>query len=426
MINRLAFVAVLLALMLQAEGCGEKAKNEEPVNVPVGVNIIENPSFENWKGAVPEGWQLQYLDGYGERMNLYGKSLKEKKSGEASFYLRGAFNSDRWMILVQRHRVAPRYRLSFSAEIKTRDLQKSRGQMERSNIFVRFFDKDGKRLQDRQYADVYTPYQIGTNEWRRFEKRVEIPKNAQYADFGLVCEMSGSIFFDDFEATLEKPIPWKEIRTKYVDYYYLDSCPFPQGAIDKENAFVKDCVKKLRLKTEGKVGYYYYTSVEKLQELESVKNKHELRSYGKREFHTTESFKDHEMVHMLLAPLGYPPLGLAEGAVYYVLGSLQGRDIHLIAKELIAQQQLPPLYNVFRIKEMNDLGMEIAIPGWGSFGIWLIDREGIDKFMKLYKDSNGVETPSSFDAVFKNVYKKDFDSMDREWRQWVMSYQARR
>jgi hypothetical protein len=427
MINKLAFVSVLLALLFQASGCGEKTKSGKPANVPVGVNIVENPSFEDWKRSVPEGWQLQYFDGHGERMNLFGKSVGEKKSGKFSFYLRGAFNSDRWMALVQRQRVAPRYRLSFSAEIKTRDIQKYKGQEARANIFVRFLDKNGKRLQERRYADAYTPYVLGTNDWHRFGKHVEVPEKAEYADFGLICEMTGWVYFDDFEAKLEEPVPWKEVQTKYVSYYYLESNPFPPGAIEKESAFVKDCVKKLHLKVEGKVSYYYYPSAEKLQEIENVEDRHELRMYEKRELHATESYKDHEMIHMLLVPLGYPPFGIAEGAVFYVLGSLGGKDLHLIAKEILVERQPPQLYNLFKVRpDMKNVGMDVAIPMWSSFSIWLIDRYGIDKFMKLYKDSNGINAPGSFDTVFKDIYKKDFDTTDREWRQWIMNYQARK
>jgi hypothetical protein len=426
MSGRLALVTTAVALMISAAGCGEKAKKQELPPIPVGVNLIKNPSFEEWMGALPAGWELQHFDGLGQRSSLYGKSTVKKKSGSASFYLRGMFNVDRWMVLVQRFRVDPEYRMTFSAEIMGENLQKNRGQLERANIYVRFYDKDGKRVNSRYYADAYTPYLIGTSGWQRYERRVEVPEKTMYAELGLICQLTGWVYFDDVEVVLDKPVPWKEIQSKYVNYYYLESKPFPPGAIDKENAFVKSCLKKLHFKTEGKVSYYYYPSVESLQEIEGVENRDELRIYAKRELHTTESYKDHEMIHMLLAPLGYPPFGLAEGAVFYVLGSWQGRDLHMMAKELVIGNKLPPLFRIFkRWPDMENIGMGTAVPAWCSFSIWLIDNYGIDKFMKLYKSTDGVEETDSFNELFKGIYGKDFLAMDGDWRRWIVHYQPR-
>jgi hypothetical protein len=70
--------------------------------------------------------------------------------------------------------------------------------------------------------------------------------------------------------------------------------------------------------------------------------------------------------------------------------------------------------------------MSTVVPGWASFTIWLIDRHGIDKFMKLYKATNEVEDPVVFASHFKTIYGKDFEVMDREWRLWALRYQPRR
>jgi hypothetical protein len=70
--------------------------------------------------------------------------------------------------------------------------------------------------------------------------------------------------------------------------------------------------------------------------------------------------------------------------------------------------------------------MSNVVPGWASFTIWLIDRHGIDKFMKLYKATNEVEDPTVFATQFKTIYGKDFQEMDRDWRLWVLRYQPRK
>lgn len=418
--------AALAAILVLATGCGEKAKESTVPPAPVGVNLVTNPSFEEWSGAVPIGWKLEHFDGAGKRKNLYGKSTTEKKSGQSAFYLRGVFDVDRWMVLVQRHAVRPGYRLWFGAEMRGKDLKKYRGQEDRANVYIIFYDENGKRVNERYYADGRTRTLSGTNDWRRLGRLINIPKNAHYADIGLICQMTGWIYFDDVEMVIEEPIPWKEIESKYVNYYYLEELPFADGEIEKENEFVERCVKKLHLKVEEKISYYYYPSEEKFQEISGVKKGHERALWKRQELHTTKSYDDHEMIHLLLVPLGYPPFGLAEGAVFYVLGSWEGRDLHMLAKESLSGMRLPALYKILRQEDMNQAGMSTVIPGWASFSMWLIDRHGIDKFMDLYKATNEVEEAVSFSAHFKDVYGTDFEATDREWRLWVLRYQPRK
>jgi hypothetical protein len=342
-------------------------------------------------------------------------------------FLRGVYNVDRWMILTQRQRVNPGYRLTFGAQMMGRDLRKNRGQTERANVYVRFYDKDGKRVQERYWADAYTRFLLGTSKWRPYQLTIDIPKNAVEAEFGLICQMTGWIYFDDAEMILGEPAPWKEIQTKYVDYYYLDGSPFPGGDVDRETAFVERTVKMLKLKPEGKVSYYYYPSEEKFREMFGVKTGHERAMWKKQELHTVKPYEDHEMIHMLMAPLGYPPFGLGEGAVFYVLGAWpDGRDVHMVAKELLVQKQIPGLYQLIDRDVMDRIGMSKTVPGWASFSMWLIDHRGVDKFMKLYVDTDGVTEADPFNKHFKEIYGKDFDVLDRDWRLWVLRYQPTR
>jgi hypothetical protein len=421
-----AAAAALTALLVAAVGCGDRSKEETVPASPLGVNLVVNPSFEEWNGAIPVGWKLEHFEGTGKKENICGRSTEEKKTGQFAYSMRGVFNVERWMVLVQRHPVTPGYRLWFAAEMRGKNLQKNRGQEDRANIYIRFYDKKGKRVNERYYADGYTRTLYGTSDWRRLGRRVDIPKNAHYAEIGLICQMTGWLYFDDVEMVVEAPIPWKEIKTKYVDYYYLEGDPFPEGAIEKETAFVESSVKKLDLKVENKVSYYYYPSEAKFQEIIGVKKGHERAIWKKQELHTTKTFDDHEMIHMLLVPLGYPPFGIAEGLVFYILGSWEGRDLHMVAKQSLMGMRLPALYKVFKQQEMDAAGMSVVVPGWASFSIWLIDRQGIDKFMKLYKATNEVEDPAVFATHFKDIYGKEFDAADREWRLWVLRYQPRK
>jgi len=427
MFRRLAMTTAALMLVALAAGCGEKAKKEEVPSVPLGVNLLTNPSFEEWLGEIPGGWSLRYFEGPGMRKNLYGRSSDEKVSGNFAFQMRGGSDVDQWMVLVQRRAVMPGYRLSFSGEIKMRDQKVIKGRFVRAGIYVRFYDRGGKRVQDSTLVDAIPRVDLGSKKWQRIGTRVSVPANALYAEIGLLWQMTGSAYFDDVEAMLEEPVPWKEIQKKYVNYYYLEGSPFPEGAVKKEDAFVEDCLKKLDLKMSKKVSYYYYPSDKEYQEILGRRSGHEHAAWKKQELHTTKSYEDHGMIHMVLAPLGNPPFGLAEGAVFYVLGSWEGgRDLHMMAKELLSGKRLPALHRLLDKRVMDEIGYTASVSGWASFSIWLIDRYGIEKFVKLYTATDEVAAPALFNKRFKDIYGADLDVMDRDWRLWVLRYQPKR
>ena len=428
MMVRWRAMAVALMFVVACGGCGQKAKDEaQRSDVPLRENLIKNPSFEEWKEGtgVPMFWELQPFEGTGAKRNLFGQSLDEKASGTSSFYLRGVYDVSQWMVLVQRFPVIPGYRLVYSADMRANGINRSKGQKARANIYVRFYDKDGKRVSERYYADSGTSALVGTKDWRTYGKTTDIPAKARTGEIGLINQLTGWMYYDDISVMIEEPIPWQKVETKYIDFYYLPEYPFPKGAIERETAFVEDCIKKLETKPEGKLGYYYYGTEQKFRDLLGVKSVHGRAAWERRELHTVQPFDDHEIIHMLVVHLGHPPFGLAEGIVFYLLGSWQGRDLHMMAKELLLQQRLPALHSLLKQEDLADAGFSNIIPGWASFSIWLINRYGVDKFMRLYVETSDIMEPDPFNERFKKIYGNDFDAIDRDWRLWVLRYQAK-
>jgi hypothetical protein len=86
---------------------------------------------------------------------------------------------------------------------------------------------------------------------------------------------------------------------------------------------------------------------------------------------------------------------------------------------------MPALHKLLKQEDLAEAGLSNVIPGWASFSIWLINRYGIDKFMKLYVETNEVAESDAFNERFKKIYGKDFDGMDRDWRLWVLRYQSK-
>ncbi len=410
-------------LLASLTGCGDREQEEPLPDIPVGVNLIENPSFEEWEGRVPVGWKIRHFEGEGKETNLYGRSTKERGSGDAAFFLRGIFNTDRWMVLVQRQPVIPGYRLSFSAAMKNTNLKINKGQEQRAHMYIQFLDRDGDRLSDRYLGDASTHPRVGTSLWGRDGKKVDIPTKARFVEVGLINQMTGYLYFDDVELVLEEPLLWIERETQYITFHYMEERPLPDDAIAEETAMVKEFVKKLNIDVDEKIKYYFYPSETELQKFFGVKRGHERALWSKKELHTTEPTEDHIVIHLLLADKGYPPFGLAEGIVFYLLNNWEGRDLHAVAKDHLVQKRIPALYKALTQKDMYEKDALVTIPAWASFSKYLIDKYGIDKFMKLYVATNEVEELETFNVHFKDVYGDDFPVIDRQWRLFVLRYQ---
>jgi hypothetical protein len=416
----LAIAAALTALW----GCGERGKEkgtETAVSdVPVNVNLLVNPSFEEWEGAAPAGWKLATFAGKGKNPSMVGKSTDEKKTGECSFFLRGLFNTDRWLVLTQRIAVVPGRDLAVSAEIKSDGIKRNRGQEDNANIYVRFLDEKGERLNDRYYADAHTAHRVGTTGWRRDSKVVEVPRRARYAEIGLINQMTGYLYVDDVEAMLQERVQWESINTKYVTFYYLAGHPYPEGAIEEETRMVDFVTKLCDLDIKGKISYYYYPSEEAFKQINRTRAYRQLPKWNEKELHTTAPVEEHAMIHMLLIDLGYPPVGLAKGFVFALRGYYSGWNPHLLAKRFLIGKMVPALFRIVDADAVKESDWAVIVPSWASFCTYLIDRDGMKKFKEFYTACNGVNDAAAFNDLFTQYYGKEFKVVDRAWRLYVL------
>lgn len=419
-----SFISLFMALLfLLLAGCGSKV--EERPEVPIGVNLVENSSFEGWRGGDPIGWELEMIEGEGDNPVYFGKSTEDKNTGSCSVYMRGVYNTDQWFILKQRIPIVPENHITFSAAMMSKGLKDMKGMERRAHVFLRYLDKDGNRFPNtRPYGDVRLSPRVGTSRWSRASETVRAPDNAYFVEIGLVNTMTGWIYFDDIELVVQEPIPWKIKETEYIKYYYLEEKSLSKEAIEKESKLIESYAERLGVEISGKMKYYYYPDEESLMRILGVKKGHQRALWSRRELHTTEEFEDHIVVHLLLIEFGYPPYGLGEGIVYALMGNLGGNDIHLSAKYHLVQLKVPALYKILDTEDIEPEMMEFAMPAWVSFCTYLIDKYGMESFMELYRRSDAVTEEGDFNVIFKDIYGEDFPVLDRAWRLFVLRYEG--
>ena len=420
-------ILISLLMILLFNGC-EKDNAEQTENMPeikTDVNVIVNPSFEEWNGYMPLGWKLRHISGDGDKMVMLGKNSTHYKGGKHSFYLRGIYNTDKWMVLYQRIPIKQGYDAFFSAEIKTEGVERTKGQDANCNIYILFYDKDGKRVNSRHYSDSSTMRRIGTSRWAKNKNMMNVPDNARSIEIGLINRMSGYAYFDDIELVFQPEQHWEKKETRFVNFKWLAEKEFPQEDMDRFVKIADQITSDFGIKKmDKKVDYYFYPSEDKFLKLLRRKRYKQLPRWGLKEFHSIESYEDHDMMHMILYDLGKPPMGLVKGVVFQYREKIYGWDLHNCAKQDLINKRLPVLYKTLSQYAFTHTEFSVTVPSWGSFVKYMIEKHGMDKMVKLYKQTDGADNFESFNKPFKELYGDDFPVIDQKWRMFLLRYEC--
>ncbi len=421
-------IAVMVAVLFMAGCGGEKMKQESPEDLPeikTGVNLIANAGFEEWHGYKPAGWNIRVFSGTGNKLNFYGRSDKAR-NGESSFYLRGLFDTQKWMVAIQRFPVRPGHQIVFSADIMTENIEQSRGQEDKAGVYVRFFDKDGERLTDRYFADAWTRKRVGTSDWKRSEKKAEVPEGAYTMELGLINLMTGHIYFDKVSLVIKDRIDWKSHDAKFITYNWFEERPFPPEDMKKISRMLEDIAKDVGIKKiEGRINYYLYPDEETFMRiLDRPKYNGPAARWSRKELHDIQSFNDHEIIHLILYDLGFPPIGMSKGLVFYCRARYNDWDMNIRSKRYLLQMKIPALYKTIHPDRWRMLDHAAVVPAWASFVEYLIDKYGMDSFKELYTATSGIDMEGPFSVQFKDVLGIDFQEADRAWRLFIMRYQG--
>lgn len=406
-------------------GCGGEKDAENLPEIKTGVNIVVNPSFEEWDGFMPTGWKLRQFAGEGENINMFGKNSEHHVNGKYSYFLRGLFNTDKWMVLSQKHPVRPGYDVIFSAEIKTLNIKKSRGQEDNTNIFLTFYDEEGKRVNDRYYADAWTKRRIGTSKWTRNRFKKSVPDKARSMEIGLLNQMTGYAYFDDITLVILEQLKWETRKTKFITFKWDQEKVFPKEDMDKLTKLIESIARDMGIKKiEDRISYLFYPSEEKILKVTGMKKYRQVTNWKKKELHTLESNENHDLVHLILYDLGAPPVGLAKGVVFYFREEYNGWDLHNAAKQDLVAKRLPALYKTIPYKVFKNSAVSVTVPSWGSFVKYMIEKYGIKKMVRLYRAVDEINDFEPFNVHFKDIYGEEFPKIDQEWRLFLLRYEC--
>ncbi|MFB3066675.1 MAG: S41 family peptidase [Planctomycetota bacterium] len=164
---------------------------------------LTNPSFEE-PGDTPAGWKLEtgsYHDrGAGESRVTVDRTVARK--GKASLRCSGSATTRVWRMAAQTQPVKAGQRVVLTAAVRSRGVRRESVQYRNSNLFLAFYDAQGKRLAFRT-----SPLVWGDRDWIDLSVHALAPAGSTRVDAGLFLSMSGTVWFDDVRLAISNTEP---------------------------------------------------------------------------------------------------------------------------------------------------------------------------------------------------------------------------
>ncbi len=424
--NRALFIIFFLVSFFLA-GC-QGDKSAEKLNIPVGKNLLKNPGFESWTDSLPEHWKARNVEPpgtRGERLNHIRRS-EESKRGKYSVHFSAGDSTTNWTVLTQNIPVIPGEKIVLFSNVMSTELTAVKPGTSFSGVYVIFMNEKGERVNrdSRRIVDGITRPCRGNVIWSERKKQIDIPDGASYAEVGIISTMSGDMYFDNVSAAIKKGPPWQKTETGYIEFYSLPGHPLPEEDLRREAELIESYAARINLEEpEKKIKYYYYPGEEDFERINVEKEYFQAVNWKRKEIHTIEKHEDMVMTHLLISDLGRPPVGLAKGLVFYLRADEHNWDPHMDTKKNLMDYQVPALYKTIRNDDFLDMDLSVAVPAWTSFCIYLIDQFGVEKFMKFYREADGIEHLPPFEVLFREKFGKEFKKTDMDWRLFVMRYE---
>lgn len=402
-------VALLAALLIPA--CGKK-------QVPRGVNLLVNSSFEDMTGGIPRGWQLDNFRGMSnQKAALYGVHDSLAYDGGQAFYFEADPDTRRFFRLSQEVDVGDARRVRVRAAKRTLDVKVYSGQYPQAGIALTFYDENRARFSSERFADVRLGLDLGTTDgWAPRDKIFPVPANTRYVVVHCVLGMSGRVWFDNVTLEIVEGLPWKSRSDGVFTHYWLPEKDYPEGSIEYQRQLHDQYATRLGMPEEARRGisYYFYPDTTALRKALGVKGSIKVY-YGAREIHSIDPVDDHEIVHLLTDVYGRLPHILGEGTAYYLQGEINGKPVQPQAQELLLAKKIPALEGMFDPGNLSRLDANMAIIAGASFVGYLIEYGGTERFIGLHRELGTVAT-KTFAQGFETVYHGSFAEAERVWR----------
>lgn len=222
---------------------------------------------------------------------------------------------------------------------------------------------------------------------------------------------------------------WEVRESEYFRFFISDSDLFHKRAIKKLDQFIENAIEKLQFTQEEKeklqkekIIYVFCKDIREIKEITGF-NARGLYILASDAVITTFSCHYHELIHLLI---NYK---LKESAIYthpfllegiaVALGGRGGKKPEIITGMgyFLETSGFLSYKDLLSYKGFYQNDASLSYPVSGLYVSFLLEKIGIDAFIKLYREYN------SNNSVSKNIDPKDLPPED-EWNQFINNHKA--
>ncbi|MFH1657551.1 MAG: hypothetical protein ABH919_03725 [bacterium] len=126
---------------------------------------------------------------------------------------------------------------------------------------------------------------------------------------------------------------------------------------------------------------------------------------------------EHEDTHLLSLPWGLSTYLFCEGLAQFMEGNLFGKDIDIASKELLNENKLYSIKDLFDNKNWGKVKPEIIYPEVGSFTRFLIKTYGLNKFKEVYQRLSRLNNFEENLKIAELIFNKPITEIEADWRE---------
>lgn len=376
-------------------------------------NRILNSSFED--GFT--GWyQRKGAEQPGERVESSATiDDTTAHSGVRSLHVNGGADTTWWWAIeTVRMPARPNRRYRLAGWIKTKDVTKEEGQYSNCNLYVQFGNDKGEVVLLDNSPVRATSRLRGTQDWTHVERIVKAPAGATHVLIGCVLSLSGDAWFDDVGLYEVAPIPWAQHATNRFLYFFEEGSEQPPtAAIQANERYLRSLEGIFGVKHEGKIHYYKYDTRDRKAEVTGSSSRSHFEGD---EIHSTAWTDAHDLVHLVMKPMGTSLAFLSEGIANYWEDILDNRDVHDKARLLATRRMVLPTDRFLNPKFFQATSERLGNVVAKSFVGYLVEQYGLDRFKELYEKVAVDATATEVYEQFRSIYGAEWATIDQAWR----------
>lgn len=203
------------------------------------------------------------------------------------------------------------------------------------------------------------------------------------------------------------PLPDQLLEGRWVRYHYWadQGSPCPE-ALEEMDRFVDQLANKTGRRPPAgfRIDYYRLKTV---RDVRALCQPHASACVRGTNVYSTTLIQDHELTHAFLSRLGQPPLMFTEGiAVSFGCGAARYVGAPLPPVELA-----PLLDNDAWSEELSLQNYQAA----GGFVRWLVERHGLEAFLRFYETTPSGVTRAQLDGHFREIFGVELADALSQW-----------